>query len=112
MSYAGPFWFTTLSMYQQFGPSGPGPFIETGAILSEVVLVFLVRGRQPAISSIVACAVWWLLVYPVNAEMLKWTSESLPPNWTQFPRPVGIQPRGTRHPAVDWPLRACAFRGR
>lgn len=37
------------SLYAAFGPPGPGPFIEFGAILTAGVLVYLVRNQQPAV---------------------------------------------------------------
>ena len=92
LTYDGSLWFTTLNMYQQFGPGGPGPFIEIGAIVSTIVLLFLLRDHRmasvlalvAAISLLAAFAAWWVLVHPVNVEMLNWTAESLPANWMEY----------------------------
>lgn len=92
LAYDGTLWFQTLNMYWQFGREGPGPFIELGALVSAVVLVFLVHARRPAfvlsltavMCLVVAFATWWAIIYPVNLEMLSWAPEQLPANWTHF----------------------------
>ncbi len=92
LAYEGVLWFDTLTFYVKFGPEGPGPFIEVAALLTTLVLVFLVRRRQPAFTlTLVAffalalsTAAWWLFIYPVNRELLGWTVESLPQNWPAF----------------------------
>ncbi|MGQ0642102.1 MAG: DUF1772 domain-containing protein [Gemmatimonadaceae bacterium] len=92
LTYEGSLWLDTLTFYVKFGPAGPGPIIEVAAILSTVVLLFLERGRRPAfvltLSALIALALstaaWWLFVYPVNRELLIWTADTLPQNWTDF----------------------------
>ncbi len=89
MRYDAEMWRATQTMYQLFGTVGA--FIEVGASLSAVVLVFLARGRRPAIlwtlvgaaCLVVAQAAWWLFVFPVNARMAEWTA-SMPADWTRF----------------------------
>jgi hypothetical protein len=80
------------TLYQAFGTI-PGASVEIGAILSAVVLVFLVRKRRPAFQLTLAGAlllsvaffvVWIMFVAPVNAEIAKWTVESVPPDWTRW----------------------------
>lgn len=91
MSYDAALWRETQSMYLHFGPP-IGAILETGAWISAVLLVFFVRGGKPAFwwSSIGAAgfvaaqAIWWLLIFPVNNEIVKWTPESMPPNWAQY----------------------------
>jgi hypothetical protein len=93
MDYSGPFWFQTLGMYREFGPGGPGPFVELGALLSVLALAFWLRGRPGFAPTGVAAfclfasfALWWLCIYPVNVEMAHWTATSLPTDWEAFRR--------------------------
>jgi hypothetical protein len=73
-----------------FGTAG-GAF-EVGAVLSVVVLAFLVRSRRPAfgwtllaaLCLIATHAIFWILVEPVNSTMLPLTPETLPTNWTSL----------------------------
>jgi hypothetical protein len=92
MDYDGALWLETLRFYIKFGPSGPGPVIEVAAIQSTILVAFLVRNRRPAfawtlvaaIALVVSLGVWWVFIYPVNTELLKWTAETLPQNWADF----------------------------
>ncbi|MEW5916037.1 MAG: anthrone oxygenase family protein [Gemmatimonadota bacterium] len=92
LSYDGFLWLETLTFYVKFGPQGPGPVIEIAALLSTIVLVFLTRDRRPAraltlmaaVALAASTALWWTLIYPVNRELLTWTAETLPQNWTDF----------------------------
>jgi len=81
------------TLYRAFGPEGPGAFIEMGAIITAILLVFLVRQRQPAFYLTLAGAaflaaafflVWLPFVNPVNAETAKWTVETIPVNWMEW----------------------------
>jgi hypothetical protein len=78
------------TLYRAFGSEGPGAFIEMGAILTAIVLVFLVRRRRPAFylslggAVFLAAAfflVWLPFVNPVNTETARWTVDSIPENW-------------------------------
>ena len=92
LAYEAVLWFDTLTFYVRFGPEGPGPFIEVAALLTTLVLVFLVRRRRPAftltliafVALALSTAAWWLFIYPVNRELLTWTAETLPQNWMEF----------------------------
>ena len=92
MSFDGALWLDTLTFYITFGPAGPGPVIEVAAILATIILLVLVRRRRPAfaftlmalIALVLSTAAWWLFVYPVNRELLTWTRDTLPQNWTAF----------------------------
>jgi hypothetical protein len=92
LSYDGALWLDTLTFYIKFGPAGPGPVIEIGAILATTILLVLVRRRRPAfaftlmalIALLLSTAAWWLFVYPVNRELLTWTADTLPQNWMDF----------------------------
>jgi hypothetical protein len=92
MTYEGALWFDTLTFYLKFGPSGPGPLVEMAALITTLVLLFLVRGRRPAFDltllALVVLALstvaWWVFVYPVNRELLSWTIDTLPQNWVAF----------------------------
>jgi hypothetical protein len=77
--------------YRIFGPP-VGASIEGGALIKAVVLSILVRKRRPASGLTLvgaACMVaaqvaWWLFVFPVNSQMVNWTPESLPANFTEL----------------------------
>ena len=92
LTYDGVLWLDSLTFYIKFGPAGPGPVIEVAALLSTVLLLFMVRGRRPAfaltltalIALALSTAAYWLFIYPVNRELLTWTAETLPQNWTDF----------------------------
>jgi hypothetical protein len=89
MKFHGPLWMMLQqNLYRAFATVGGG--VEIGAILGAVVLTFLVReDRQAfyptliaAISLAVAFFVVWVFVTnAVNVQVLKWTAESLPPDW-------------------------------
>jgi hypothetical protein len=92
LAYDGVLWLDTLTFYVKFGPQGPGPVIEIAALLSTIILVFMVRGWRPAFALtlvamfalIASTALWWTLIYPVNRELLTWTADTLPQNWMDF----------------------------
>jgi len=78
MQYPAPFYLTLhRSLYVAFGPPNPGAFIEIGAILAAIVLVFLVRGERPAFWLTLAGALFlvagligfFAFVQPANAAM-------------------------------------------
>lgn len=92
MDYDGALWLETLTFYIKFGPGGPGPVIEVAAIQSTILLALFARARRPAfaltlvaaIALVVSLGAWWVFIYPVNRELLNWTAETLPQNWTDF----------------------------
>lgn len=80
------------SLYLHF--AWVGAFAEVGAVVSLVVLSFLVR-KQSAIFylTLVATiciaaglAIWFAFVSPANAQMAQWHSIPLPANWTDVRR--------------------------
>jgi hypothetical protein len=88
MTYDGALWLTLLqTLYGAFGTIGA--FIEVGAVVTAVVLAFLVRRRRPAfgwtllgaVCLVAAHVVWWVWVAPVNAAMASLTPETLPADW-------------------------------
>jgi hypothetical protein len=87
MSYDAVLWRSTQTMYQLYGLP-IGAIIETGAWISALVLLYLVRNRSPAFRwtlvraacFVVAQIAWWMYVFPVN----KVTVDSAPPDWTEF----------------------------
>ena len=91
MSYDAVLWRATQTMYQLYGPP-IGAIIETGAWISALVLLYLVRNRRPAFRwtmlgaacFLVAQIAWWIYIFPVNKVMVDWTAQSMPPNWTEF----------------------------
>ncbi|MGH9894179.1 MAG: DUF1772 domain-containing protein [bacterium] len=93
MEYPASLYLTLhRTLYAAFGPPGPGPFIEIGAILAAGVLVFLVRKHPPAfwltllaVSSLTAgLAVYFAFVEPANVEMKGWTLAAPPSDWTNW----------------------------
>jgi len=92
MLYDGDLWATVnKSLYWVFA-FPVGAIIEMGAILSAIVLSFLVRKHRPAfrltliatVCLIVAFFVVWLgFVAPMNAQIEQWKVGALPANWTQ-----------------------------
>jgi hypothetical protein len=93
MEYPASLYLTLhRTLYAAFGPPGPGPYIEIGAILGAGVLVFLVRGRRPAFTLTLlgaGCLVAGLVVYfaviePANATMKQWVLETPPAEWTRL----------------------------
>jgi len=91
MNYNVALWTTVnQSLYQEFG-SFLGIFSEVGAILTAIVLTFLVRKRRPAfqltlvgaIFLALALAIWFIFVAPMNAEFAQWTIDSIPADWTR-----------------------------
>ena len=88
MTYDGALWLTLLqTLYGAFGTIGA--FIEVGAVVTAVVLAFLVRQRRlafvwtflGAVCLVAAHAAWWVWVAPVNATMAPLTLETLPTDW-------------------------------
>ncbi len=91
MAYDVALWLMLLkTLYWSFGTIGA--FIEVGAVLTAVVLSFLVRQHRPAfgwtlggaICLIAAHAAWWVWVAPVNATLGPLTPEALPADWTRL----------------------------
>lgn len=66
-------------------------FIEVGAILSAIMLLFLIRKHRisfvltliASICLVAALVVWFMIVNPVNLKVDTWTLASLPTDWTQ-----------------------------
>jgi len=91
LRYDGAMWLTLLqSLYSVFGTVGA--FFEVGALVTTVVLAFMVRRRHPAFEwTLIAAfclvavhAAYWVLVAPVNATMVPLTPDTLPPNWSEL----------------------------
>jgi hypothetical protein len=79
------------TLYVAFGPPNIGLFIEAGAILAAVILVFLTRRRRPAFWLTLAgaaflvagLAVYFAFVEPANVEMKAMSLDSPPADWTR-----------------------------
>jgi hypothetical protein len=92
LDYEGVLWLDTLIFYIKFGPAGPGPVIEVAAIIASIVLALLMRGRRLAshltwiavTALLLSTATYWLFIWPVNRELLTWSFDNLPQNWTDF----------------------------
>jgi Domain of unknown function (DUF1772) len=93
-NYAPALWSRVTNVegtYRLFGPP-VGASIEGGALITAVVLSIFVRKRRPAFTLMLfgaACmaaaqVAWWLFVFPVNSQMVHWTPESLPADFTKL----------------------------
>ena len=85
--------YTTLqqTLYRNFGvPLGAA--IETGAVIFTIVLAILNRKGGPvfylttitASCDMAAFAIWFVRLALANTEIYKWTTTSVPANWTQW----------------------------
>jgi membrane associated rhomboid family serine protease len=80
------------TLYVAFGPPNVGAFIEIGAILAAVALVFLTRKRRPAFRLTLAGAaflvaglvVYFVFVEPANVAMKAMSLNAPPAGWTQW----------------------------
>jgi hypothetical protein len=80
------------TLYVAFGAPNPGAFIDVGAVLAAVVLVFLARGRRPAfgltllgaVCLAAALATWFALVAPANEAMKSWVIDAPPADWARM----------------------------
>jgi hypothetical protein len=93
MSYDAALWVRIQhTLYRAFGAQGVGAWIELASILTTIVLSFLIRQRRPAfywtvaatVCLVVAHVIWWLFVFPANAELARWTTETVPADWTRW----------------------------
>lgn len=77
------------NVYALFG--SVGAVFELGAILTAFILMFLVRGRGQtlywtlgsAVILLVAFVSWIIFVADANAELAKWLTNPVPPDWTR-----------------------------
>jgi uncharacterized membrane protein len=80
------------TLYVAFGPLNIGAFIEIGAILAAVALVFLTRKRRPAFWLTLAGAaflvsglvVYFVFVEPANEAMKAMSLTAPPAGWTRW----------------------------
>jgi hypothetical protein len=108
LNYTPALWSRVRNIEGTYRPFGPtvGASIEGGALITAVVLPIFVRARRPAFALTLigaACMVavqvaWWLFVFPVKSQMVSWTPESLPANFTEL-RDQWEYPHAARHPA-------------
>jgi hypothetical protein len=86
----GDLWLTLLQTLYPPTFGSVGAFFEVGAMVAALVLAFLVRHRQPALRwtivallcMMVAHAVFWVAISPVNAALGPLTPETLPADWS------------------------------
>lgn len=78
------------SLYAAFGPPNIGPYIEMGAIVAAIALLFLVRKRRPALALTLLATVCLLVAFPiifflftepVNVVFRNATPASIPTDW-------------------------------
>jgi hypothetical protein len=78
------------NVYRLFGSIGAA--FEITAILTAIVLVFLVRNRGStfywtlvgAILLVLAFVSWFVFVAPMNAEFAKWLTNPVPGDWMRY----------------------------
>ncbi len=78
------------NVYKLFG--SVGAVFEITAILTAIVLTFLVRRRGStlywtlggAILLVLAFVSWIMLVAPMNAEFARWLTDGVPADWTRY----------------------------
>lgn len=91
LTYDGELWLHLLqTLYPTYGRvSG---VCEIGAVIASIVLVVAVRKQRiafrwtllAAASLALTHAIFWIWVYPVNAELVPLTPETLPPDWSSL----------------------------
>lgn len=89
MAYDGVFWLKiSQTLYgPRFGTVGA--FFEVGAVITSIILVFMVRHHKPAfawsilggICMVAIHASFWIWIAPVNEKIAAMTPESLPTDW-------------------------------
>jgi hypothetical protein len=91
ITYEGALWLTLLQTLYPPAFGTIGAFFEVGAVVTAVVLTFLVRRRPGfvwtllgALCLVVAHAAFWIWVAPVNATMSPLTPETLPADWMRL----------------------------
>ena len=78
------------NIYRLFGTVGA--FFEIAAILTAIILVFLVRKHGStfywtlggAMLLAIAFVSWMIFIAPMNAEFAKWLINPIPSNWIQY----------------------------
>jgi hypothetical protein len=91
MKFDKDLWVTVTvyeGVYNYFG--SVGAFFEIGAILAAFILAFLLRGHgsvfywtlSGAIVLAAALASWLIFVNSANAELARWLTNPVPPDWT------------------------------
>jgi uncharacterized membrane protein len=78
------------NVYKLFGTVGAA--FEITAVLTAIVLAFLVRDRGSnfywtmggAIFLVLALVSWIVFVAPMNAEFAKWLTNPIPADWTRY----------------------------
>jgi hypothetical protein len=92
ITYDGALWLTLLQTLYPPAFGTIGAFFEVAAVITAVVLAFLVRQRRPAFAwtllgtlcVVAAHAAFWVWVASVNAAMAPLTPETLPADWMRL----------------------------
>jgi hypothetical protein len=91
ITYGGALWLTLLQTLYRPAFGTIGAFFEVGALVTAVVLAFLVRRRPAfvwtllgALCLVMAHAAFWIWVAPVNKTMSPLTPETLPADWMRL----------------------------
>jgi hypothetical protein len=91
ITYEGALWLTLLQTLYPPAFGTIGAFFEVGAVVTAVMLAFLVRRRPAfvwtllgALCLVMAHAAFWIWVAPVNSTMSPLTPETLPADWMRL----------------------------
>lgn len=92
VNFDGALWLTLLHKLYPPTFGTIGAFFEVGAIVTSLLLAYLVRRRWQtfawtlagALCLLVAHAGFWLWIAPVNATMAVLTPDTLPTDWTRL----------------------------
>jgi Domain of unknown function (DUF1772) len=92
ITYGGALWLMLLQTLYRPAFGTIGAFFEFGAVVTAVVLTFLVRRHRSAFvwtllgafCLVVAHAAFWIWIAPVNATMSPLTPETLPADWIRL----------------------------
>ncbi len=78
-------------LYSLFGSIGAVIFVATVIVLALNAYFVREHGRPgfrlaltAAVLFALALVLWWVLVYPVNAELAKWVNGPVPADWTSY----------------------------
>jgi hypothetical protein len=78
-------------LYRMFGTLGAA--IDVAAVIMLIVLAYIMRQKDRGVFHltalaaglyVLALALWWTVVFPVNVELAKWVNGPVPADWLQW----------------------------
>jgi hypothetical protein len=75
-------------LYRMFGTLGAA--IDVAAVIMLIVLAYIMRQKDRGLTAlaaglyVLALALWWTVVFPVNVELAKWVNGPVPADWLQW----------------------------